>query len=755
MVRVIILFLALLCVVLANPGRRSYETRDYFALQLDGRTDPHEVANVLGAEYEGPIGELPAHHTFSFPKENGPRIDSLSHIQRDERMDGYQDGILWAGRLTVPELQKRRVLTGLPVDSFWQGQPDPEAVRVQQKIAESLNIKDPLFREQWHLFNPVQLGNDLNVTGVWLEGITGENATTAIVDDGLDIDSLDLQQNYYAGGSYDFNDDGAEPRPRLPDDHHGTRCAGEIAAARNDVCGIGVAYNSRVSGIRLLSGKVDDIHQAAAINYDYQHNDIYSCSWGPPDDGMHMQGPAVLVQRAIVNGVQNGRGGKGSIFVFSAGNGASQDDNCNFDGYANSIYSITVGAIDRMGKHPPYSESCSALLLSAFSSGSGEGIYTTDNGVDTCFSLHSGTSAAGPLVAGVVALALSARPDLTWRDVQYLLIETAIPVHVQDGSWQTTSSGRMFSHDWGYGKVDAYSLVQKARTWNLVKRQAWYHSPWLAVHAAIPEGHTGVSHSFNVTSDIIRTANIARLEHVTVTINIDHISRGDISVTLISPERTISYLSTPRVPDRKRAGYVNWDFTSVAHWGETGIGIWTIIVQDINVNNRTGAFINWRLNLWGEAIDDSHQPLHPLPGGYEEKAPDNPSVAETVVMPSASDHQMATATAHPMDGQILQEAGSSAASAGIGTITRHSSSSQLYYNNPRFALITAILTAIIFLVIVGLHLCFGLVPVSSRNLDMQLEMRNSGNYRDSLEAHESEIYCSDIGEAGSFDLRAG
>jgi kexin len=86
------------------------------------------------------------------------------------------------------------------------------------------------------------------------------------------------------------------------------------------------------------------------------------------------------------------------------------------------------------------------------------------------------------------------------------------------------------------------------------------------VHAAIPEGHNGVLDSFNVTSNIIQTANLARLEHVTVTINIDHISRGDISVTLISPEGTISYLSTPRVPDRKRVGYVNWEFASVAHW---------------------------------------------------------------------------------------------------------------------------------------------------------------------------------------------
>lgn len=31
---------------------------------------------------------------------------------------------------------------------------------------------------------------------------------------------------------------------------HGTRCAGEVsAAANNNICGVGVAYNSKVAGV--------------------------------------------------------------------------------------------------------------------------------------------------------------------------------------------------------------------------------------------------------------------------------------------------------------------------------------------------------------------------------------------------------------------------------------------------------------------------------------------------------------------------
>jgi kexin len=48
-----------------------------------------------------------------------------------------------------------------------------------------------------------------------------------------------------------------------------------------------------------------------------------------------MEGPSYLVEKAFVNGVQKGRDGKGSIYVFASGNGAWADDQCNFDGFTN------------------------------------------------------------------------------------------------------------------------------------------------------------------------------------------------------------------------------------------------------------------------------------------------------------------------------------------------------------------------------------------------------------------------------------
>lgn len=82
----------------------------------------------------------------------------------------------------------------------------------------------------------------------------------------------------------------------------------------------------------------------------------------------------MLIQKAMLNGIQNGRDGKGSVFVFASGNGAASGDQCNFDGYTNSIYSVTVAAVDVQGKHPYYSEPCAANMIVTYSSGGGNNI---------------------------------------------------------------------------------------------------------------------------------------------------------------------------------------------------------------------------------------------------------------------------------------------------------------------------------------------------------------------------------------------
>lgn len=367
----------------SSRHHRDHDSNDYYVLHLDGNTDPDNVASRLGLRNEGQLGELAGHFVFRAPKADHDVVRREVEERRRKRSLGgvdILDAVKFSQKQKLRDPMQKRVIPPLPLGFFPQRKradsADAEALKKQKSVMETLGISDPIFNEQWHLFNPIQLGHDVNVTGVWLSGVTGKNATVAMVDDGLDMNSNDLKPNYYAFGSWDFNDNRPEPRPTLSDDRHGTRCAGEVSAAKNDVCGVGVAYDSKIAGIRILSKQITDADEATAMNYDYQHNQIYSCSWGPPDDGRSMDAPGILIKRAMVNGVQKGRNGLGSVYVFASGNGAQSDDNCNFDGYTNSIYSITVGAIDRQGLHPYYSEKCSAQLVVTYSSGSGDAIVS-------------------------------------------------------------------------------------------------------------------------------------------------------------------------------------------------------------------------------------------------------------------------------------------------------------------------------------------------------------------------------------------
>lgn len=187
---------------------------------------------------------------------------------------------------------------------------------------------DPYFPLQWYLRNTGQNGGkprlDLNVQSAWDQGYTGKNVTTAIMDDGVDYMHPDLKFNYNAEASYDFSSNDPYPYPRYTDDwfnSHGTRCAGEVAAARdNGICGVGVAYDSKIAGIRMLDQPyMTDLIEANSMGHEPHKIHIYSASWGPTDDGKTVDGPRNATMRAIVQGVNEGRNGLGNIYVWASG----------------------------------------------------------------------------------------------------------------------------------------------------------------------------------------------------------------------------------------------------------------------------------------------------------------------------------------------------------------------------------------------------------------------------------------------------
>jgi kexin len=150
--------------------------------------------------------------------------------------------------------------------------------------------------------------------------------------------------------------------------------------------------------------------------------------------------------------------------------------------------------------------------------------------------------------------------------MQYLAMQTAVPINLDSGDWQTTTIGKKFSHTFGYGKIDTWAIVEAAKSFKKVKPQAWYWSPWIHVKRPIPQGDTGLAVTYEVTKEMLLDANVERLEHVQVTMNVDHSRRGDLSVDLISPDNIVSHLSVTRKLDESNLGYVDWTFMSVIHW---------------------------------------------------------------------------------------------------------------------------------------------------------------------------------------------
>ncbi|KAF8965238.1 peptidase S8/S53 domain-containing protein [Flammula alnicola] len=614
----------------AIPTKRSYDTHNYYVLHhtptiLSG-APLAEVVQVLGVELVEQAGELQDHWIVRQPKSNGnvaardisdPVLSAFEALKtrangplniRSEEAHLARRIVSSVDYLSLQTLRRRVKRAPPPIS--------PPSATSSRGVAARLGIQDPLFPQQWHLVNDEFPRHMMNVTGVWDMGLTGKGIISSLVDDGLDYESEDLSTNFDADDSYDFNDHEKLPTPKNFDDHHGTRCAGQIAAEKNNVCGIGIAYESKVAGVRILSGPITDVDEAAALNYGFQNVSIYSCSWGPPDNGQSMEGPNYLIQKAVVNGINNGRGGKGSIFVFASGNGAAQGDQCNFDGYTNSIYSVTVSAVDYKGLHPYYSEPCAANMIVAYSSGSGHHIVTTDKGKSACANTHGGTSAAAPNAVGVFALALEARPELTWRDIQHLCVETAGMINEDDPDWEPTANGRKYSYKYGFGVLDGYSYVKAAQSWKLVKPQAWLQTKAIQLNNGtfgsdkkysggefIRSG--GLESTMTITKKMLQQNNFESLEHINVRVWIEHTTRGEVEVEIVSPNGIRSVLGGARPGDRDGSGYPGWMFMSVKHWGENPVGDWTLKVKDQNKANSNGTFLGWNMILWGSTIDPS------------------------------------------------------------------------------------------------------------------------------------------------------
>lgn len=447
---------------------------------------------------------------------------------------------------------------------------------------------DPGYPQQWHLSNAAVPAASINVVGAWNAGLTGSGVTVAVIEEGFNAEHPDLAAN--------FNETASQTPPWPPGFiDHGTCTAGLVgAAANNGKGGAGVAFGARVS--RGYIGY--DTDNQAAFAYRNDLNFVKSNSWGPLDNA-NIAFMSAIESAAIEDAATLGRGGKGSVFVWAGGNGGQAGDRTSYDPYASSRYAIAVGSIDNIDRRAIYSEPGSSLLVVATSSydffgSNGSGIYTSTgsatSGDGDYTAFFGGTSAAAPIASGVVALVLQANPNLTWRDVQHVLMRTARKCNPTDPSWVLNGAGRWTSDEFGFGAIDAAAAAALAPVFVLRAPETTVTIPVVTLNAPIPDDDGA-----GVVSAAATPAHLI-VEHAEVILNAPHGRIGDLRVELISPSGTVSLLADAR--SDYTSGYANYAFTSVRSWGERAGGTWTLRVSD-RLAGATGTLVSWQLKLHG------------------------------------------------------------------------------------------------------------------------------------------------------------
>ena len=339
-------------------------------------------------------------------------------------------------------------------------------------LLKRFNTNDANLDFQWSLDNTgssVQYngtaGADMNVFDAWATTTGSSNIKVAIIDEGVDLTHPDLVGNMLGG--YDATGQGSGGNPQ-GDDAHGTACAGIVAAVGNNNLGVsGVAYNASIIPVRIAyssgtSWVTSNTWIGNALNWSWDNAgaDILSNSWGGGSSSS-------TINNAINGAVNNGRGGLGAPVLFAAGN----DNGANsYPATQTNVISVIAMSMCYERKNP---SSCDGENWWGSNYGAGADVaapgvkiattdisgaagYVTGDYTGT----FNGTSSATPNTSGVMALILSANPNLTEAQARFALESTCRKV----GSYAYNSgvSGQpagTWSNDLGYGLVDAYQAV--------------------------------------------------------------------------------------------------------------------------------------------------------------------------------------------------------------------------------------------------------------------------------------------------------
>ena len=300
---------------------------------------------------------------------------------------------------------------------------------------------------------------------------------------------------------------------------------------------------------------------------------------------------------------------------WAGGNGHLEGDNSNLDEYANYFGVTAVCAVNDHDTRSAYSEMGANLWVCApsgdFSQGY-RGIVTTENN-DRYTDDFSGTSAATPVVSGVAALMRSANPDLTWRDLKLILAASARKNDAGSPGWEdgarkyrsgSDTDRYHFSHEYGFGVVDAKAAVDLAKAWSNLSplQSSTAESARLDVH--IPDAPFAGTPT-TVTDTLTLDTGIGFTEFVEVTVSLQHLSFRDLEIQLESPSGRISKLAAPFdtfADDDSSTSFVplygTFRFGSARHLGEDPNGVWKLRVTD-RLAVVDGTLDSWSITVYG------------------------------------------------------------------------------------------------------------------------------------------------------------
>jgi subtilisin family serine protease len=544
---------------------------------------------------------------------------------------------------------------------------DSSSAKVYISVLPILYLNDTFIESQWHLKSISALDSDAvpnDLSQKYAQGFTGNGVEVAVIDDGLDIKHEDLIDNVVLNGSYNFIDQTNDPTPTDDNKFHGTAVAGLVGARGGNEKGIwGVAPSGALKGFNFIASSQDIQIELASHGYEPSAKnfnglsvagvDVFNKSYGRNPTVVPSGTDLTLAQEVIsimAWGTEYLRDDKGAVYVKAGGNEFKNGSvscangmtcfNVNMETEHVTPYQMVVGAFNENDKRASYSNTGSALWLSA-PGGESIGLTTTDQSTCTSgdnkqntsedpncnyISTFAGTSAAAPIVSGAAALLLEANPELTWRDVKHILATTARQLDSDlaaktmnvagtnvtlESGWVENGARIKYSNAYGFGAVNVDAAITKAlnnyaplpamqtvstgkMTLSSGNEIADFNAIGLSQTKAISQAYT--------TESVVLTLSIVGQDSNTEGDTAHNIDISDYQILLTSPSGKQSILLTPFNSYLPHYDMNDLSLISHAFYDEAMNGNWTVTVRDLdNTTNGTGLgkLVDWSLKLYG------------------------------------------------------------------------------------------------------------------------------------------------------------